>query len=101
MPSLANRSTPAVAEYLSLLKAQDANAVPSLSKFEGFIHARLLVEGLRRAGRNLSTEGLITTLENAGEIAYGKFSAKYSPQSHTGSSYVELAIIDGEGKLRY
>ena len=29
------------------------------------------------------------------------FAVRYSPQSHNGSSYVELAIIDAEGRLRY
>lgn len=101
MPSLAQRSTPVVNEYIGLVKAQGHDGAPSLSRFEGFIHAKLMVEGLRRAGRDLSTEGLIRAMENAGEISFGKFSAKYSPQSHNGSSYVELAIIDSEGKLRY
>lgn len=101
MPSLAQRSTPVVNEYIGLVKAQGHDGPPSLSRFEGFIHAKLMVEGLRRAGRDLSTEGLIRAMENAGEISFGKFSAKYSPQSHNGSSYVELAIIDSEGKLRY
>ena len=36
-----------------------------------------------------------------GEVSFGRFVAKYSPQSHNGSSYVELAIIDNQGQLRY
>ena len=43
----------------------------------------------------------IPAMESAGEISFGKFAARYSPQSHNGSSYVELAIIDVGGKLRY
>jgi len=59
------------------------------------------VEGLRRAGRDLNTDSFIRALESAGDISFGKFSLRYSPQSHNGSAYVELAIIDAEGKLRY
>ncbi len=101
MPSLANRSNPAVNEFLTLAEATSQGAAPSQSRFEGFVHARVLVEGLRRAGRDLSTDSFIRGLESGGEITFGKFAVRYSPQSHSGSSYVELAIIDNAGKLRY
>lgn len=101
MPSLRNTTVPVVAEYLKLLKAKSADAPPSASQFEGFVHARLLVEGLRRTGRDLSTASFTQTMEGAGEIAFGRFTARYSPRSHNGSDYVELAIVDAEGRLRY
>jgi branched-chain amino acid transport system substrate-binding protein len=101
MPSLRNTTIPVVAEYLKLLREKSPGAAPSASQFEGFVHAKLLVEGLRRAGRPLSTEAFIKAMESAGEISFGRFVAKYSPQSHNGSSYVELAIVDNEGQLRY
>jgi branched-chain amino acid transport system substrate-binding protein len=101
MPSLRNTTIPVVAEYLKLLREKTPGAAPSASQFEGFVHARLLVEGLRRAGRQLSTESFIKAMESAGEISFGRFVARYSPQSHNGSSYVEMAIIDNEGQLRY
>lgn len=101
MPSLRNTTIPVVAEYLSLLRTKSPTAQPSASQFEGFVHARLLVEGLRRTGRNLTTESFIKTMEDAGEISFGRFSVKYSPKSHNGSTYVELAIVDAEGSLRY
>jgi branched-chain amino acid transport system substrate-binding protein len=102
MPSLKSGSTvPVVAEYLRLLKEKDPAAAPSGSQFEGFVHARLLVEGLKRAGRNLTTQSFIQAMESTGEISFGKFSAKYSPQSHNGSGYVELGIVDAVGQLRY
>lgn len=101
MPSLRNSTVPVVAEYLRLLKAKTPDAAPSAVQFDGFVHARLLVEGLRRTGRELSTASFIRTMEGAGEIAFGPFRARYTPQSHNGSSYVELAIIDDKGQLRY
>jgi len=101
MPSLRNTTVPAVAEYLRLLRERSSEATPSASQFEGFIHAKLLVEGLRRAGRNLNTQSFIKAMEGAGDISFGRFIASYSPQSHNGSSYVELAIMDNAGHLRY
>ena len=101
MPSLRDSTIPVVAEYLKLLRERASDAAPSASQFEGFVHAKLLVEGLKRAGRNLTTESFIKALEGAGEIRFGRFVAKYSKQSHNGSAYAELAIIDNAGQLRY
>jgi ABC-type branched-subunit amino acid transport system substrate-binding protein len=101
MPSLRNSSVPVVAEYLKLLHERAPESPPSASQFEGFVHAKLLVEGLKRAGRNLTTDSFVKAMEGAGEIGFGRFVAKYSPQSHNGSSYVELAIVDNAGQLRY
>ncbi|MDO8768703.1 MAG: ABC transporter substrate-binding protein [Burkholderiaceae bacterium] len=101
MPSLKNTSTPVVADYLRLSAVRGKDVVPSAFEFEGFLHARLFVEGLQRAGRKLTTDSFTRALEGAGELRYGKFAAVYTPQSHKGSSYVELAIIDTNGQLRY
>lgn len=101
MPSLRNITIPAVAEYQRLLQERNPEAVPSASQFEGFVHAKLLVEGLKKAGRNLSTDSFTKAMEGMGEVSFGRFVAKYAPQSHNGSSYVELAIIDNAGQLRY
>ncbi len=101
MPPLRNTTIPVVAEYHRLLREKNPAATPSAFQLEGFIHAKLLVEGLRRAGRNLSTATFIKAMEEAGEISFGRFVAKYSPATHNGSSYVELAIVDASGQLRY
>lgn len=101
MPPLRNTTIPVVAEYHRILREKNPAAVPSAFQLEGFVHAKLLVEGLRRAGRNLSTASFIKAMEDAGEISFGRFAAKYSPSSHNGSSYVELAIVDSTGQLRY
>jgi len=101
MPPLRNTTIPVVAEYHRILREKNPSAVPSAFQLEGFVHAKLLVEGLRRAGRNLSTATFIKAMEEAGEISFGRFAAKYSPSTHNGSSYVELAIVDSTGQLRY
>lgn len=101
MPSVRNTSVPVVRDFLKLMGDKLPEAKPTPSQLEGFVHAALLVEGLRRTGRNLSTDAFIQAMESSGEISLGKFKAQYSPQSHNGSSNVELAIIDGSGQLRY
>jgi ABC-type branched-subunit amino acid transport system substrate-binding protein len=100
MPSLRDSSSPLVAEYLKLARDHPGEQPVSPFQFEGYVNARLLVEGLRRAGRSPTTESFIKGMESAGEIAYGRFAARYSSGSHNGSTYVELGIIDDRGQLR-
>jgi branched-chain amino acid transport system substrate-binding protein len=101
MPSLRSTNTPVVAEYIKLQQAKSPGTKPTASQLEGFVHARLLVEGLKRTGPDLTTKNFIRAMEGIGEISLGKFYARYSPKSHNGSNYVELAIIDAQGQLRY
>lgn len=101
MPSLRNSAVSVVREYQALLKKRSPDAQPSAAQFEGYVHARLLVEGLKRAGRDLTTQSLIQAFESLGEVTWGSFRARYSPATHNGTSFVELAIIDANGKLLY
>ena len=100
MPSMRDTAVPLVAEFLNAVKQKDPAASGTDSQFEGFLNAKLLTEGLRKAGRNLTTESLIKSMETAGETRYGKFSARYTSTAHIGSTYVELAILDADGQLR-
>lgn len=101
MPSMRNTSTAIVTEYLSLLTGKEAKVKPSSAQFEGFVHAKLLVQGLKAGGPKLTTESFIKGMEGLGEVRYEKFAARYSPQNHNGANYVELAIVDSTGDLRY
>ena len=69
------------------------------SSFEGYLTARVLVEGLRRAGRNLSRDGLITALETMKDVNLGGYTVNYSATDHQGSSFTDLTIIGTGGKF--
>ena len=69
------------------------------SSFEGFLAAKVLTEGLRRAGRSLNHETLINGLETLRDYNMGGFTINYSPTSHEGSSYSDLTIIARGGKF--
>jgi hypothetical protein len=66
---------------------------------EGFISAKVLVEGLRRAGRNLTREGLIRGLESMKKVDLGGVMVTYGPDDHSGSEFVELTMIDKQGRF--
>ncbi|HZG18383.1 MAG TPA: ABC transporter substrate-binding protein [Herbaspirillum sp.] len=68
---------------------------------EGYIAARALVEGLRRAGPNLTREGLIRALESITPANYegGGFSLHFSRTDHSGSDFVDLTAIGAGGRF--
>ncbi len=57
--------------YQEQLRKYAAGEKPSYLSLEGWISARLLIEGLQRTGRNLTTDGLIDALEGIRGLAIG------------------------------
>jgi branched-chain amino acid transport system substrate-binding protein len=94
-------ATPIVAEYT---KAMHKAGIKDLnfSSLEGFIAAKIFVEGLKRAGKNLSRDRLISALEsiNIGNYDAGGFDVAFSPSNHNGSKYVDMTVISKDGKFR-
>lgn len=89
---------PVVREYQAASKKAGYTDY-NFSALEGYLTAKVMVEGLRRAGRNLTREGLIDALEKMNDVDLGGFVINYSPKSHTGSKFVELTIIGRGGKF--
>jgi ABC-type branched-subunit amino acid transport system substrate-binding protein len=71
------------------------------TSLEGYIAAKVLVEGIKRAGRGLTREGLVTALESMNRVDLGGFEASFGPNDRAASKYVDLAIIAGNGKFRH
>jgi len=89
-------SIPVVREYQRLIKAEGKE--PNFSSLEGFISAKVMTEGLRRAGKSLTREGLIRALEGM-DYDVGGFKVTYTPSDHRGSRFVDLTIISKDQKF--
>ena len=89
---------PVVKEY-QRLAAKDGFADYNFSALEGYLDAKVMVEGLRRAGRNLTREKFIEAMESMNDVDLGGFYVNYSPTNHIGSRYVDLTIITRDGKF--
>jgi branched-chain amino acid transport system substrate-binding protein len=72
----------------------------SPAMMEGFAAAKVLVEGLRRAGPGSSREGLVAALNGLGKFDLGGMDLGYSPSDHSGLSYADLSIIGSNGRFR-
>ena len=88
-------------EYLAAGKAAQGDKFePNYSSMEGYVAARTFAEGLKRAGANAGTDGLIAGLESLRDLNLGGFFVDFSPTKHTGSKYVDLTILAADGRVR-
>lgn len=62
--------------------------------------ARLFAEGMRRASGRLTRDSLIDGLESIRNLSLGGFSVSFSPTDHVASSFVELSMLTGDGRVR-
>lgn len=99
MPYPGNATLPLIREYHRLLAAATPPGAYSYANIEGFVAAKVLVEGLRRAGRNLTRDRLIAALEGMGNTDLGGFGVRFAPSDHAGSKFVEMIILNGRGKV--
>lgn len=92
------RALPVVKEYQQL-SAKAGHTDYNFSAMEGFLSAKVALEGLRRAGRNLTRESYVAALEKMQDADLGGFYVSYSPSNRAGSKFVDLTIIGRGGKF--
>lgn len=90
---------PAVREYQELLRRYAPGAEVNYTSFEEFLGAKVLVEGLRRAGPRPTRAGVVAALESIQGLDLGGVTVGYSPRNRVGSRYVEVTVIGSTGKL--
>src|SRR5215470_4007050 len=91
-------SVPIVKEYQEIM-TKAGNTDFNFSSLEGYIVGKVMVEGLRRAGRDLTREKLIGAMEGMNNVDIGDFVVGFSPSNHSGSRFVDLTMIGRGGKF--
>ncbi|HDY67760.1 MAG TPA: hypothetical protein ENH85_08215 [Candidatus Scalindua sp.] len=94
VPDLANEQNPLTKEFLAKYQEKYEQDTPNRVAFEGYISAVVFIEGLRRAGEDLTREGFISAIEKikdldigvGDKISYGKF-------DHQGLDKVYYSIV--------
>ena len=103
VPPYTRTDFPTVALYRESLKTYYPNEQPSFVSLEGFVDAMVLVEGLKRAGKDLTREKLITALESIQNKDVGlgpKLTLKYSPTRHKGFDQIYTTVVrDGKPEI--
>jgi branched-chain amino acid transport system substrate-binding protein len=80
-------------EYQAALKKSSAGGEPNYSSLEGYIAARVLIEGVKRGA---DRERFVRGFAAARTIDLGGFDLNYGPTDNTGSQFVELTHFNGE-----
>ena len=87
-------------EYIEAVRKAGGEAKPNYSSMEGYLAAKVLSEGIRRAGRNASRDSLITGLESIQNADFGGFNVKFGPKQHVASRFVDLSMLTDDGRVR-
>jgi branched-chain amino acid transport system substrate-binding protein len=84
----------------AIVLAKEKNLELSPAMLEGYAAAKVLVEGLRRAGANPTRAKLVTALDSMSKFDIGGLEVSFSPTDHTGLDFADLSIIGMDGKFK-
>jgi ABC-type branched-subunit amino acid transport system substrate-binding protein len=87
-----------VALYRRALGKYFPSEQPNFVSLEGFVDAMVLVEGLKRAGKDLTREGLIHAIESIHDHDLGlgpQLKLNYSAKEHKGFDHVLPTVVRG------
>ena len=87
-----------VREALSLAKSAGRNELTP-AHIEGFAAAKLVVEALKRSGKDINRDSLIKALDSA-RIDLGGLQVHYSDKEHSGLEFTDVSMVAEDGKFR-
>ena len=97
-PAERSMAYPVIQEAMGLARSQNIDLTPAM--VEGFVNAKVLVEGLRRAGPKPDRARLHAALESLKKYDLGGLTLSYSATNHTGLDFSDLSIIGAQGQFR-
>jgi ABC-type branched-subunit amino acid transport system substrate-binding protein len=91
----------AVMRYQDLLPKYSLGEKPDFVSLEGYLAANLLIEGLRRAGRDFTTESLVDALESLRGLDLGVGALMgFGMSEHQASHKVWGTVLDAGGNFQ-
>ncbi|GAB2600371.1 hypothetical protein GCM10027034_36890 [Ramlibacter solisilvae] len=67
--------------------------------FAGYINARVLIAGLRAAGKQITPVSLKEGMEKLSKLDVGGHTFSYSPDNHHGTNFVEITVVGPNGNF--
>jgi len=98
VPGYDRTDVPTAKLYRAALEKYSQGTSPSYVSFEGFVDAMVLVEGLKRAGKDLTREKLISAIESIQNQDVGlgpRFMLDYGAKDHKGFESVDAIVMRG------
>ncbi len=96
-PSLATSRL--ASAYRQMWARQRTEVNRSHEALEGYVTARVVVEALRRSGRDLTRAGYVRALESLGDFKVEDFRIPFSQTHHLGPSFVEVTMLSHKGQI--
>ena len=91
-----NRWIPVVADYQRCLRLSDKASGFGFTSFEGYLAARMITEGLERAGHSPTRQSLVQALESIRDLDLGGFRLQLGRNDHDASDFVELTFLGSQ-----
>jgi ABC-type branched-subunit amino acid transport system substrate-binding protein len=102
VPPVTNRNVPIVAEYMAAFEKHTGGRNFGATSLEAYIAAKVLAEGIRRAGaKRVNRESLITALESMKSFDSGGYIVGFSGDNHNGSAFAEITVINKNQDFGY
>jgi branched-chain amino acid transport system substrate-binding protein len=90
---------PIVRECAKALQDAGVKSPMNATQLEACMGAKILVEGIRRAKKSANAQAVREALSNLGTYDLGGYKITFSPNSHHGSRFVELAMVTRDGRM--
>ena len=100
VPNPFSTTRPITREFLDAIARGGNKVQANYSSLEGYLAARLMAEGVRRAGARTGADGLVSGLEAIGDTSFGGFAVSLSASNHVASRFAELSMLTGDGRVR-
>jgi branched-chain amino acid transport system substrate-binding protein len=100
MPFPFQPKSPIAREFLAAVQRGGADYKANYSSIEGYVAAKVMVEGLRRAGKGANRDALINGLESIQNLDIGGLMVNFGPRSHVASHFVDLTMLTAYGGVR-
>ena len=99
MPLPTNAIIPVVRDFQTAWKAIDSKMEPSHLALEGYINARVFAEALQRAGKSPTRASFIDATWGLRKMDVGGFEINASVPERNASRFVELTLVNREGRF--
>ena len=98
---LPHSSATAVMKYQELLPKHSLGEKPDFVSLEGYLAANLMIEGLKKAGRDFTTESLVDALEQLRGVDLGVGATMaFGMSEHQASHKVWGTVLDASGNFQ-
>jgi ABC-type branched-subunit amino acid transport system substrate-binding protein len=100
VPTPRAQSVPVVRECTEAWTAAGFKEALTVTALESCIAAKVLVEGMRKSGSQVTRASLHKALDALGRYDAGGYVVNFKPNFHHGGSYVSIALLMPSGEVR-